>query len=108
MEVRVGPRVLGSLKVNSPGGFGSFKSSFSQRFLIPTSLNRPLPAVENCFGTVAFSFYYFKYAIKLSSDFTDDSAKDAARLVMSCAATCRGLLYYDLSMHPAPQWGLYS
>ena len=38
VEVRVGPRVLGSSKVNSPGGFGSFKSSFSQRFPIPTSL----------------------------------------------------------------------
>ena len=54
VEVRVGPRVLGSSKVNSPGGYGSFKSSFSLRFLIPTSLNRPLPAAENCFGTFSF------------------------------------------------------
>ena len=38
VEVRVGPRVLSSSKVNSPGGFVSFKSSFSQRFPIPTSL----------------------------------------------------------------------
>ena len=38
VEVRVGPRVLGSSKVNSPGGIVYFKSSFSQRFLIPTSL----------------------------------------------------------------------
>ena len=38
VEVRVGPRVLGSFKVKSPGGFVLFKSSFSQRFLIPTSL----------------------------------------------------------------------
>ena len=38
VEVRVGPRVLGSSKVNSPGGLSLFKSSFSQRFLIPTSL----------------------------------------------------------------------
>ena len=38
VEVRVGPMVLGSLKVNSPGGIVSFKSSFSQRFPIPTSL----------------------------------------------------------------------
>ena len=38
VEVRVGPRVLSSSKVNSPGGFVYFKSSFSQRFSIPTSL----------------------------------------------------------------------
>ena len=54
VEVRVDPRVLGSIKVNSPGGYVLFKSSFSQRFLIPTSLNRPLPAAENCFGTFSF------------------------------------------------------
>ena len=53
VEVRVGPRVLGSFKVKSPGGFVLFKSSFSQGFPIPTSLNRPLPAAENCFGTLA-------------------------------------------------------
>ena len=63
VEVRVDPRVLGSIKVISQGGYVLFKSSFSQGFLIPTSLNRPLPAAENCFGMVAF--YYFKYAIKL-------------------------------------------
>ena len=38
VEVRVGVRVLSTSKVNSPGGFVSFKSSFSQRFLIPTAL----------------------------------------------------------------------
>ena len=57
VEVMVGPRVLSSSKVNSPGGLiVSFKSSFSQRFSIPTSLNRPLPAAENCFGTLALAF----------------------------------------------------
>ena len=57
VEVRVDPRVLSSSKVNSPGGLRvSFKSSFSQRFSIPTSLNRPLPAAENCFGTLALAF----------------------------------------------------
>ena len=55
VEVRVDPRVLGSIKVNSPGGSVMFKSSFSQGFLIPTSLNRPLPAAENCFGTLALA-----------------------------------------------------
>ena len=36
VEVRVGPRVLGSSKVNSLGGLKvSFKSSFYQRFSIP-------------------------------------------------------------------------
>ena len=79
VEVRVGPRVSGSPKVISLGGYGSFKSSFSLRFLIPTSLNRPLLAAENCFGT--FSFYHFNNAIKLLCDSTDDSAMDAARLV---------------------------
>ena len=39
VEVRVGPRVLGSSKVKSLGGLRVlFKSSFSQRFPIPTSL----------------------------------------------------------------------
>ena len=31
VEVRVDPRVSGSIKVKSPGGFLLFKSSFSQR-----------------------------------------------------------------------------
>ena len=57
VEVRVGPRVLGSSKVNSPGGYVLFKSSFSQGFPIPTSLNCPLPAAENSFGTLALVFY---------------------------------------------------
>ena len=66
VEVRVDPRVLSSSKVNSPGGLKvSFKSSFSQRFSIPTSLNRPLPAAENCFGTLALAFYILNNAIKL-------------------------------------------
>ena len=57
VEVRVDPRVSGSSKVKSPGGLRVlFKSSFSQRFLIPTSLNRPLPAAENCFGMLALAF----------------------------------------------------
>ena len=59
VEVRVGPRVLGSFKVKSPGGLVLFKSSFSQGFLIPASLNRPLPVAENCFGTFSFSFLLF-------------------------------------------------
>ena len=51
VEVRVDTRDSSSSKVKSPGGYKSlFKSSFSQRFSIPTSLNRQLPAVENCFG----------------------------------------------------------
>ena len=64
VEVRVDPRVLGSIKVNSLGGYVLFKSSFSQRFPIPTSLNRPLPAAENCFGTLALVLY-LNNAIKL-------------------------------------------
>ena len=39
VDVRVGPRVLSSSKVKISGGvIVSFKSSFSQRFSIPTSL----------------------------------------------------------------------
>ena len=38
VEVRVGLRVSSSSKVNYPGGCLFFKSSFSQRFSIPTSL----------------------------------------------------------------------
>ena len=59
VEVRVDPRVLGSFKVKSLGGFVLFKSSFSQGFLIPTSLNRPLPAAENCVGTLALAILLF-------------------------------------------------
>ena len=67
VEVRVDPRVLSSSKVNSPGGFRvSFKSSFSQRFSIPTSLNRLLPAAENYFGMLALAFIILlNNAIKL-------------------------------------------
>ena len=68
VEVRVGPRVSGSSKVISPGGYGSFKSSFSQGFLIPTSLNRPLPAAENCFGMLALVSIILK--MLLSCDLT--------------------------------------
>ena len=85
MEVRVDPRVSGSIKVNLRGVVVLFKSSFSQRFLIPTSLNRPLPAAEKCFGTLVKAFYYFNNAIKLLCDFTDDSAMDAARLDYVCS-----------------------
>ena len=58
VEVRVDPRVSGSVKVKSPGGCLMFKSSFSQRFLTPTSLNRLLPAAENCFGTLALALLF--------------------------------------------------
>ena len=45
VEVRVDPRVSGSPKVISLGGYVLFLSLPSPKgFLIPTSLNRPLPA----------------------------------------------------------------
>ena len=59
VEVRVDPRVLGSIKVISPRGYVLYKSSFSQGFLIPTSLNRPLPAAENCIGMLALDIFIF-------------------------------------------------
>ena len=66
VEVRVDPRVLGSIKVKSPGGLRVlFKSSFS--FKVPDSYI-PKPPVAGCrklFWYINFSLYYFKYAIKL-------------------------------------------